>query len=132
MRDAASESKLGTGSKLGSDAARKSAGGESKLGTGSLLGSDAKRLSAFQEIEANFAEQLRQQNVASAADKVGQVTEDNDDGTYTVELSAGGGTLRAVPAAQGIIVFVDSWYSLMRSGPGWIISGPSPYQSGNS
>lgn len=120
MRDAGSESRLGRGV------------GMRNAGSGGLLGSDARRMSAFEEIQRGFEEQLRQQNAASAADKVGQVTVDNDDGTYDVELSAGGGTLRAVPAAQGIIVFVNSWYSLMRSGPGWIISGPSPYQSGNS
>lgn len=126
---AGSESNLGKGSLLGSDAARKSAGGESKLGTGSLLGSDKPFRNAGQEILDEFQAKLHQQNSARG-DRIAKVTVDNDDGTYTCVESGGGVTHTLVPAQQGLIVFVDAWYCLQEAGPGLVIAGPAPYQSG--
>ena len=129
---ASRESNLGKGSLLGSDAGRKSAGGESKLGSGSLLGSDRRRLSASEEIAKEFEAKPRAQNIASAADMLCKVKSggDHGDGTYDVELSAGGGEMLAVPAQQGLIVFEESWYTLQRNGPGWVLSNPAPYSAG--
>lgn len=128
--NAGRESNLGKGGLLGSDKPRQGAGSESRLGSGGLLGSDQRRLSAAQEIARNFEQKLAQQNVASAADLLAKVTDDNGDGTFDVELAAGGGTMRAVPAQQSLIVFTDAWYTLQRQGPGWMIASPSPYGAG--
>lgn len=115
------------------------AGSESNLGKGSLLGSDKSRLGTGPRLTATaelLQEQIRrelhEQNIAQAGSTHGQVTVDNEDSTYTVVLTAGGGTLTAVPAAPGTLVFVNSWYALDRSGPGWIITGPDPYQGGTA
>ena len=122
MRSAGDESNLGSG--LGAQRG----GGFAGAARESLLRSDAARLTASQEM---FAQQLHQQNVARAGSKIGQVTVDNDDGTYTVALSAGGGTLKQVSATPGTIIFVDSWYTIERQGPGYAITGPAVYQGGN-
>lgn len=125
MIGAGSESNLGKGSLLGSD--------QSRLGTGGLLGSDSPRLTAAAELLADqVRRELHEQNTAQAGSTHGQVTVDNGDSTYTVVLTAGGGTLTAVPASPGTLVFVNSWYALDRSGPGWVITGPDPYQGGTA
>lgn len=124
---AGSESNLGKGGLLGSDAARKSAGGESKLGNVGFERAGFKR--AGEEILEQFQQQLHQQNSARG-DRLAKVTVDNDDGTYTCVESGGGVTHTLVPAQQGLIVFVDSWYCLQEAGPGLVIAGPAPYQSG--
>lgn len=128
---AGSESNLGKGGLLGSNGSRRSAGAESKVGTGSLLGSDKPFRNAGQEILEQFQQRLHQQNSARG-DRIGQVTVDNDDGTYTVVESGGGVTHTLVAAQQGLIVFEGSWYALQESGPGLIIAGPAPYQSGTA
>lgn len=126
MIDASKESGLGKGGLLGSDQGRRSAGSESRLGSGSLLGSDARRVGASAEI----AQAIHQQSIARQPSKVGKVTVDNGDGTYTVELAAGGGTYTGVTADPGAFVLRDSWVSLDASGPGWKISGPATYSAG--
>lgn len=125
MLDPSKESGLGRGGLLGSD--------RSALGTGGLLHSDARRLSAAGEIVLEqLRRELHEQNTAQAGSDHGQVTVDNGDNTYTVVLAAGGGTLEAVPAQPGVLIFVNSWYALDRSGPGWVISGPDPYHGGTA
>lgn len=124
---AGSESNLGKGGLLGSDAARRSAGSESKLGNVGFERAGFKR--AGQEILEQFQQQLHQQNSARG-DRIAKVTVDNDDGTYTCVESGGGVTHTLVPAQQGLIVFVDAWYTLQEAGPGLVIAGPAPYQSG--
>lgn len=127
MRDPGSESKLGSGGLLGSDAARRSAGSESALGHVGFARAGFKRAAA--EILDLFQQQLHQQNSARG-DRIAKVTVDNDDGTYTCVESGGGVTHTLVPAQQGLIVFVDAWYTLQEAGPGLVIAGPAPYQSG--
>lgn len=124
---AGSESNLGKGGLLGSDAARRSAGSESKLGNVGFERAGFKR--AGQEILEQFQQQLHQQNSARG-DRIAKVIVDNDDGTYTCVESGGGVTHTLVPAQQGLIVFVDAWYTLQEAGPGLVIAGPAPYQSG--
>lgn len=125
MLDPGKESRLGSGGLLGFD--------RSALGSGGLLHSDARRLSAASEILLEqVRRELHEQNIAQAGSDHGQVTVDNGDNTYTVALAAGGGTLTAVPAQPGLLIFEGSWYSLDRSGPGWVISGPDPYHGGTA
>lgn len=128
MRSAGDESNLGKG--LG----RQSGGGFQSAASESKLRSDPRRMSASQEmakIAADFQANLHQQNIARSGSRIGQVTVDNDDGTYTVALSAGGGTYRQVSATPGTLIFVDGWYTIERQGSGYAITGPAVYQGGN-
>lgn len=129
MRDPASESKIGSGGLLGSDAARRSAGSESALGQVGFARAGFAR--AGEEILEQFQAKLHQQNSARG-DRIAKVTVDNDDGTYTCVESGGGVTHTLVPAQQGLIVFVDAWYVLQEAGPGLVIAGPAPYQGGTA
>lgn len=127
-KSAAEESQLGTGGLLGSD--------QRRLGTGGLLRSDARRISPgresvlAQEREQGFWEGVRQQNIASSASLIGKVATDNGDNTYTITLPEDGGSLLSVGAQPGAIVLVDSWVTVERAGPGWLVRGPAPYQAG--
>lgn len=124
MRDPGSESRLGSGGLLGSDAARRSAGSESRLGEVGFA-------RAGEEILEQFQQRLHQQNSARG-DRIGKITVDNDDGTYTVVESGGGITHTLVPAQPGVLIFVGSWYCLQEAGPGLVIAGSAPLQGGTA
>lgn len=105
----------------------RSAASESKLGNVGFERDGFKR--AGEEILEQFQQRLHQQNSARG-DRIAKVTVDNDDGTYTCVESGGGVTHTLVPAQQGLVVFEQAWYCLQEAGPGLVIAGPAPYQSG--
>ena len=78
--------------------------------------------------DLNFA----QHSIARAASRLGRISGDNGDGTYSVELSAGGGDVTTVASGNIGAFFPEGvWVTLERAGPGWHVAGYAPYQGGD-